>query len=250
MSSRYTEALAAISDVVTKTNNSVLWGLKLYPTGMDCMITPGVEVPIGMMTGPAVIQGIMGLPPGMPIGTPTHLAIDAATAQLKTRTTSNPKYILLTTDGEPNCGGGAATSVNAIRAAVMAGFPTFVVGIATTGTTADGVLNDMATAGGEARAGATKYYPATSRDELVTTLTQITGQVTNCIFPLTRQPPSPNDVAVNVGGMRIQRDSMNGWNYGPGMNTVVLFGAACELAKSGKAGDVQILFGCPNTPIP
>jgi hypothetical protein len=32
--------------------------------------------------------------------------------------------------------------------------------------------------------------------------------------------------------------------------SVVLYGAACELAKSGKAGDVQIIFGCPNVPIP
>jgi len=250
MTSRFTEAMAAISDVLNKTNNTVLWGLKMYPTGMRCGIVPAVEVPIGMMTGPAVTMSLMGLPPGMPIGTPTHLAVDAATAHLKTRTTSNPKYILLTTDGLPNCGGGTMASVASITAAAGAGFQTFVVGIATAGTEADATLNSFAVAGGQPRMGATKYYPATVRDELVTVLTQITGQVTNCIYPLSMQPPSPNDVAVNVGGMRIARDPMNGWDYGPGMQSVVLHGKACELAKSGMAGNVQIIFGCPNQPIP
>jgi hypothetical protein len=250
MNTRFTEAMAAITDVLAKTNATVHWGLKLFPTGMDCMVTPGVEVPIGTMTGPAVTQGIMGLPPGMPIGTPTHLAVDAATAQLKMLTTPNSKYILLTTDGEPNCGGGAQASVASIQAAAAAGFHTFVVGIATAGTNADTTLNQMAMAGGEPRMGATKYYPASVRDELSAALTQITGQVTNCVYALGKQPPSPDDVAVNVGSMRIQRDNMNGWSYGMGMGSVVLNGAACELAKSGTAGDVQIIFGCPNVPIP
>jgi hypothetical protein len=250
MSTRFAEAMAAITDVLAKTNATVSWGLKLFPTGQDCMVTPGVEVPIGAMTGPMVTAGIMGLPPGMPIGTPTHLAVDAATAQLKTRTTTNPKYLLLTTDGEPNCNGGAQASVASIRAAATAGFHTFVVGIATAGTDADNTLNEMATAGLEPRMGATKYYPASVRDELSAALTQITGQVTNCIFPLTAQPPSPDDVAVRVGTMRIDRNMTSGWQYGMGMSSVVLYGAACDLAKSGKAGEVQIIFGCPNTPIP
>ena len=251
MNSRFTEAKAAITDVLAKTNATVLWGLKLYPTGtMMCQIMPGVEVPVGMMTGPAATTAINGANPGVPTGTPTNGAVDQATAHLKTRTTTNPKYLLLVTDGEPNCGGGPTASVASIQAAAGAGFHTFVVGIATAGTTADTVLNDFATAGGEPRAGATKYYPATLRDELVAALTQITGQVTNCIYPLTSQPPSPNDVAVNVGTMRIQRNAMNGWDYGPGMQSVVLHGAACDLAKSGTAGNVQIIFGCPNVPIP
>jgi len=251
MNTRFTEASAALTDVLAKTNATVLWGLKLYPTGaMMCNINPGVEVPVGMMTGPMVTMAVTGAVPGMPTGTPTHTAVTMGADHLKTRTTTNPKYILLVTDGEPNCGGGPTGSVMAIQAAATAGFHTFVVGIATAGTTADGVLNDMAMAGGEARMGATKYYPATLRDELVTVLTQITGQVTNCIFPLSKQPPSPNDVAVRVGGMRIERNMMNGWEYGMGMQSVVLYGAACELAKSGKGGEVQIIFGCPNVPIP
>jgi hypothetical protein len=252
MTSRFTEASAAITDVLAKTNATVMWGLKLYPTGaMMCNINPGVEVAVGAMTGPAVTAAIAGNVPGSPTGTPTHMAVAIGTEHLKMRTTSNPKYLLLVTDGLPNCsGGGPGPSVAAIQAAATAGFHTFVVGIATAGTEADTTLNMMAMAGGEPRMGATKYYPASVRDELTGVLTQITGQVTNCIFPLGTQPPSPNDVAVRVGGTRIDRNMMNGWEYGMGMQSVVLYGTACELAKSGKAGDVQIVFGCPNVPIP
>lgn len=249
--SRFVEATVAIFDVLAKTNDTVMWGLKMFPTGVQCGVTPGVDVPVGAQTAPAVTAAITAMPPGTPAGTPTHLAVAEATAQLRMRTTDNAKYILLATDGEPNCpDGGDVPSVAAIAAATAAGFHTFVVGIATAGTTADTVLNAMAEAGGEARAGATKYYPATVRDELTTTLTQITGQITNCVYPLAQKPPSPNDVAVNVGTMRIARDATNGWTYGDGMNSVVLKGTACDLAKSGQAGDVTIVLGCPGIIIP
>jgi hypothetical protein len=75
--------------------------------------------------------------------------------------------------------------------------------------------------------------------------------VASCTFPLEKDPPSPNDVAVNVDGMRIMRDTTqtNGWNYGPG-RTITLYGAACDRVKSGQAQDVDIIFGCPDIPIP
>jgi hypothetical protein len=40
---------------------------------------------------------------------------------------------------------------------------------------------------------------------------------------------------------------MNGWNYGPGNHSIVLFGAACDGLKAAKTGNVQILYGCPGT---
>jgi hypothetical protein len=249
--SRFEEATTAIFDVLMKTNDTVLWGLKLFPTGAMCAVTPGVDVPVGAHMAATVTAGITALPPGIVQGTPTHLAVAEATAHLKMRTTDNPKFILVVTDGEPNCAVAADTlAVTAIETAAMAGFHTVVVGIATAGTDADNILNAMADAGREARAGATRYYPATKRDELTTTLGHITGAITtNCVYPLTNTPPSPDDVAVNVGAMRITRDASNGWTYGDGMNSVVLKGAACDLARSGQ-GDVTIVFGCPGIVIP
>jgi hypothetical protein len=76
----------------------------------------------------------------------------------------------------------------------------------------------MATAGGVPRAAVPPYYPVANRRSLVDALGQIAKTVASCTFPLDKAPPSPDDVAVNVDGMRVMRDpaQTNGWNYGPG----------------------------------
>jgi hypothetical protein len=66
-------------------------------------------------------------------------------------------------------------------------------------------------------------------------------------------PPSPEDVAVDAGGTRIQRDKarMNGWDYGgPDNMSIVLHGAPCDKVKSGAYKDVKITYGCPGMIIP
>jgi hypothetical protein len=59
----------------------------------------------------------------------------------------------------------------------------------------------------------------------------------------------PDNVAVEVDGVRIARDSSQGWQYGPGNTTVVLNGAVCDRLKAGTAKNVQIIFGCPGVVI-
>src|SRR5438094_173159 len=68
--------------------------------------------------------------------TPTTAAIDAAVNYLSGAIDSDghPKYILLATDGEPNCGSGAddnAAAEQAVANAATKGIHTFVVGIGT-----------------------------------------------------------------------------------------------------------------------
>jgi hypothetical protein len=110
----------------------------------------------------------------------------------------------------------------------------------------------MATEGGRPRNNpTTKYYPVASRDEFIMTLDSIATQVGSCTFPLSPPPPAPQNVAVNVDGMRVAQDptQMGGWNYGPGNTSIVFYGAACEALKSGASKDVQIIFGCGDTVI-
>ena len=255
--SRWEETTAAVTDVLRQTDGSIHWGLKNFPTPSGCKVEPGIEVPIGPMSA-AVVDAIATTLPSMGAsGTPTGLAMQAATGYLRTRATINPKYVVLATDGEPACYGMdevlyRLAAVDAIAAANAAGFPTFVIGIATAGTDADIILNAMARAGGRPRVGDPAYYPVASKQSLVEALGQITRVVATCDFPLTSTPPSPNDVAVNVDGTRVLRDPtrMNGWEYSPDGKVVVLHGAICDLIKAGKAKDVDIIFGCPNVPIP
>jgi hypothetical protein len=252
--SRWMEATAALTDVLGQTNGTISWGMKSFPLPEGCDVQPGVEVPIGASTTPVTNAIRATMPNQGSAGTPTAETVTVATAYMRTRTSASAKYLVLATDGEPTCPGDnpEAATIAALSAAKSAGFATFVIGIATAGTDADRILSEMATAGGVPRAAVPPYYPVANRRNLVDALGQIAKVVASCSFPLDKDPPSPNDVAVNVDGMRVMRDpaQASGWNYGPGNRVITLYGAACDRVKSGQVEAVDIIFGCPNVPIP
>ena len=130
-------------------------------------------MPIAANNAPMMLAAIAGTMP-LGNGTPTRYAIQKAVAHLKATPTNTPRYILLATDGEPNCADGMTNAlvdpdgaVDAIRMAAAEGFKTFVIGIATQFGDANMTLNRMAEAGGEPRMGDPRYYPVASRTELV-----------------------------------------------------------------------------------
>jgi hypothetical protein len=257
---KWTEVVGAVDLVVNRTQGAVAWGLKLFPTPNACSVPDGATVPVASMNHAAIMTSINGNRAVMNGGsTPTRVAVEKATAFLRSTPSTNNKHILLATDGEPNCVPGAtntrtedrAGAVAAVAAASNAGIPTFVVGIATLGSSAHETLNQMADRGGRARSGAVKYYPVASRDELVAALETITGQIASCTFPLDPPPPVPENVAVEVDGARVARDQSQaqGWNSGPNNRSIVLYGAICDSVKAG-AKNVQILYGCPGISIP
>ena len=184
--------------------------------------------------------------------TPTHLAIRAAAAYMKTLPSKNPKFIMLATDGEPNCYDKMVMPpeyLTALQDAAMGGIRTFVVGVNTSAMrNAPAVLDMMAIMGGEARQGTPKHYSVESKQELVDTLVAIATGVSNCYFPLTKAPPSPSDVAVKVEGTRVPPDPAhtNGWDYaGPDRMAIQIYGSTCDALKAGKITNIQIIFGCP-----
>jgi hypothetical protein len=256
--SRWQAVTSALDAVVGKTQASVNWGLKLYPNpGSACGVQNGVELAPTTNAHDQIVGLFMSRAAASRGGTPTRAAVEAATAFLKASTSPNPKYLLLATDGLPNCLNGDGSdrghdedgAVKAVADAEAAGFATFVVGIAIDATSTM-TLNRLADAGSKPRNDPTMhFYPATSQDELTSALAAIAGQVGSCVFPLDKQPPSPQDVAVDVNGKRIGPDPANGWTYGAGMRSIELHGKACEAAKIDDA-KTQIIYGCPGTPIP
>ncbi len=251
---RWEETTVAVTEVLTRTDGNIFWGLKTFPNPQGCDVAPGIEVPIGR--SPPVTQAIAASRPNQgSAGTPTDTAVTLAVEYLRTLNTPNPKYLVLATDGLPTCPFASPeafdATVAAIAAAQSAGFPTFVLGISTAGTEANDVLARMAMAGGRPRAGTPAYYPVEDRQSVVDALGQIAHVVESCTFPLDRTAPSPEDVAVNVDGMRVARDPtrMNGWEYGAGNKQIILYGAACDRVKSGSVASLEIVFGCPNMPI-
>jgi hypothetical protein len=258
--------VGALDAVLQATQAQVSWGLKLYPVGGDqCNVADAPEVPVAAANHAAVLASINSMPAMRDGGsTPTQAAVRKATAVFQNTPSPNNRFLLVATDGEPNCGMGGgggggggrgrsdrAGAVAAVADALKAGIPSFIVGIATAGSDAHDTLNMMADAGGRPRNDATKYYPVASRAELITALEVITGQIASCTFPLDTPPPVVDNVAVEVDGTRLARDNpASGWSYGPNNRSIVLNGEVCERLKAGTAKDVQILYGCPGAVIP
>ena len=119
------------------------WGLKMFAdTDSTVRRRPNtVAVPIAANNAGGIATQIANRTDAsgmvtMGSRTPTRLAENAAVNYLDTVQTSNPKFILLATDGQPNCAASGSNSaddtpgsVAAVTAAMTAGYPTFVVGI-------------------------------------------------------------------------------------------------------------------------
>lgn len=272
--SKWSVVVPSLMSVVTATTDSISWGLKTFPEAYtdsmsDCAggITNAIDVQVTPMNGTTMNSAITTTSPNGK-GTPTADAITAAATYLGKLTDTNPKYLLLATDGEPDCvgttkdtGSGDTAAVTAVGNALKAGFPTFVVGIVSTKQSAINELNLMASAGGEAISNsnplANHFYEidlASDPTELTGALKAITGQISTCLFPLSSPPPVRNDgtkVGVYVGAnmTRINYDATmtDGWAYTDANDTAIeVFGNSCAMIQAAGAGAVQIIFGCAN----
>ncbi len=229
-------------------STGVNWGLKFFmsPDADECGVLPDPEVPVGPDTASQIEEQIEAA--DQSLSTPTTAAINAAVAYLKTVDDGNKKFILLATDGEPNCGESRRTgkpdintvdvagATAAMAAAKEAGFTAYVVGI---GPSLEN-LNEMAQAGS-----GRDYFPANSPEQLAEALSSISTMVGSCSFASEDSPPDPNNVAVYVNKEQVARSDSEGWKFGASDKEIVLTGAYCERIQSGEETDVQILFGCP-----
>jgi hypothetical protein len=276
---KWAQVTSAINQVVAQSQATVRWGLKFFATaaggggfgggfggafgggfgmggGFDpaCSVNAAAEVPPAPMNAQAIAAAIAATMPGS--NTPTRAAVTQAGAYLAANTDANPKYILLATDGQPNCamaGQNAtvddAAAIAAVGSVAAMGFPTFVIGIATNGMAED-TLNKMAVSGGRSRAGTPSYYPVTNSADLVGVLQTIQGMIAlPCQFDVGGVPSNPNAVTVSVGGQVVP---MGDWTYGPGMRSVVFpdSGAICMMLMSGSVKDVSIILPCGEVIIP
>jgi hypothetical protein len=173
---KWHEAITGVEQIVGLTNGTLEWGLKLFASSSTCTVTPTVEVPVGLGTGPAITAALEGRQPTG--NTPTRLAVQAGAAYLATLTDARPKFMVLVTDGAPTCSGDLMSpddigrTTVALSDALAAGFPTFVVGVAVDPTE----TNDAATLagwGGRARSDSPPYYAASNATEVAAALATI-----------------------------------------------------------------------------
>jgi hypothetical protein len=249
---RWTTLVAGLNAVLTSSSTDVNWGLETFNSDGSCGVDPPeVAITPGAAGAAAVQAYIAGITPNG--STPTKLAISTAVTYLQTLTDTNGKYILLATDGLPNCAGGGnggggagATDLPAttteVGLAYQAGFKVYVLGVGPD----TGNLDALANAGGT-----NNYYPALTPQALSDALATIVGSVVSCSFGLGKAPPVPTNVAVqfnNDSSIKAPHDTSHtsGWDYTtPANNTIQLYGSWCDDITTGKYTSAQILMGCP-----
>jgi hypothetical protein len=257
--SKWEQTIAAVGDIVLRTDTKVDWGLKLSGTSSaGCGVDDGVEVPPAPTNAAAVVNAMAAVEPGG--GAPTRLAANAAFAYLSGLANQQPKYLLLATDGLPSCAPGASdpaagdttAAVQAVAAAADAGVPTLVLGVpTTTEPTSDATLTMMATAGLLSRSGAPPaYYPVSASAELVAFFTTFFG-LGSCNFSLSEPTAntSPEAIDIFANGKPLPRDTAHrdGWDYTDSTETFIeVYGPTCEdlLNPDLKARALIIAFRC------
>jgi hypothetical protein len=263
---RWDAVVPTVVSAIEATSTGILWGVKSYPEHDETdscapeSIVPTIHVPIGTDSAPLVVAEIEVTTP-LGDGTPTGDAIGFALDHLLERAmdSDSPKFILLATDGEPTCPeddddiSPKDHTLSHITAASDAGFPTFVLGVDTTKENTIRNLNEMAVAGGRPRAGDPSFYLASTQAEIAEALAAITGAIASCVFDLDPPPPVPDNIAVDFGDARADRDPtrQNGWEYtNDEFTQLEVYGTWCERITNEAMNQVSIKYGCPDQPIP
>jgi len=251
----------ALNGLVSSYDARVNFGMMLYPDDNAC--APG-SIRNGIMprNASAIMSTLGGLTTdffGCAIAhggaTPTPPSLDEARSNYSTIPV-NPigRYVLLATDGLPNCGpalpdGGTEETVDetvtAIEALRSAGIDTYVLGFGDGFDGGGDALMRMAVAGGTSRP-----YNARSAAELAMVLDTIAAEVIppSCTVELEGESRDPELFQVRFdGGELIARDPSHtrGWDYDASTNTITFYGPECTEVQSGMVDSIDVDFGCP-----
>lgn len=263
-SDRWQGSVDAVEQVTSAFDDRVHFGLMTFPGqqqqggggrgGRGDVCAPGVtNVQIGANTGDDIKGALDAMDPGG--YTPTAATLQEALKLLGTTTISDqavasPKYVLLVTDGDPNCSSGAngptsadpvarQQSIDAIKALTNVGVQTYVVGYQTGSTAFASTLDQMAVAGGT---GQTKHISVASGGDLTKTFETIADRAISCSYQLDAPVDDPSFVLISVAKKsRSYQNAADGWTLSADKRTITLLGTACEQLRAGSAFSVQIV---------
>jgi hypothetical protein len=217
-----------------------------------------VNVEIGKNKAPDIMQVLSTMTPsGL---TPTSGSLEAALGAIGSARQQGdevvpPKYVLLITDGDPNCSQGAmmgqagfggggidpaarTETIAAIEKLRNEGVQTFVVGYQTAGSNFVQQLDMMAAAGGT---GDTMHRSVSTAADLSKTFDEIAGRALSCSYKLEMPVEDPTYVRVTVAGAKPKfENSADGWTLGTDKQTVTLTGAACDTVQAGAVFKVEV----------
>jgi hypothetical protein len=135
-------------------------------------------------------------------------------------------------------------SLGAVQALAAVGVRTFVIGIP--GSEAySSLLDQLAVAGGTARAESPRYFRVADADALLQTVSALGSTVAlGCSIQLREPPPDPALVNLFFDGELIPSDPVDGWTFGD-TTSVDVHGAACALLENGDVLQADVIAGCP-----
>jgi hypothetical protein len=200
--------------------------------------------------------------------TPTGATLRNVLAYLVSAPTGHAAYVLLVTDGVPNCNSSLdpatctclatdppycegypesclddVATYAAIDALLAADFRTYVMALGRWMGSDRDVLDAMAVHGGTAH-----FYPAEDTASILTTFEEIMGTIVlSCTFDLhPTGDVDPTQVNLYVGGEIVPQDPgrTEGWNY-VDEDTVEFYGTICDTILSGDVTSVSAGYGCP-----
>ncbi len=238
---KWSSAVKAVKSITQAHQGAIRFGLQLFSMRSQSCHAGQVDVPIGPQNASAIAAA---LPPDADgNGTPIAGALDVASGVSALVDPDRSNNVLLITDGQENCKGRPSDVVASMFAR---GIKTYVVGF---GDEVDPTrLSEMATAGGTARAGQTKYYQADDPAALQAALDQVALGAIGCEFKLASTPPDPAKLYVYVNGELQARDpsKQSGWELNAATDRITLYGATCERVASSPDSKVSIVYGCPD----
>jgi hypothetical protein len=277
--SRWNSLYHVVDFLTSQFGEQVEFGAQLFPSAgawldeptndFSCLVQEAPEIAVGPGTA-ATIGDIIPGPDDLTIsgGTPATAGILSAAEHLMMLGGSDPRAIILVTDGAANCNPTEAPEDTLfVYDAELPGvvestfadmkIPVYVVGInildqmgTKPAVNAYESLNEVALAGGAPAEGVDSFYNTFNEAQLSDALTTVAGQI-ECTVNLQDEPEHPDLVEITAGGVKydevVDCESENGWVYtSPGgpYNAIRLCGSACDTLQ-GDGGTVAIDYTCP-----
>jgi len=278
---KWKELYGAADFALQKYESSIHFGLLMYPSDSMCK-TPGPQVKVGLNNRAGVLSYLAAAKPAG--GTPTAAALNNAASSLSSLgNKAAKKYLVLATDGGPNCnylliskpkcsctyasskdycctshptakcnvGHTCLDDANSLKVIkeirTSKGITTFVIGLEGTAEYVT-LLEAMAIAGGAPQiGGTTSYYKASSKTEIQNALNIIAASVISCTIDLAEKPKEPDYVLVYLDGKPVPRDKTktNGWDFSDAtMTKIKLYGSYCKSLQDGTKHTVTATFKC------
>ncbi len=270
---RWESALYAIDSVLSTQGEAINFGLMVYPAASapaETCSSAALRVALRPNAHDEIMTSLCGLQSFVG-ATPTGPALQGVADNLPSlglAATDRDNYVLLLTDGAPNClcsgsvsGCDASDRVNDAVSAMRAASPsvkTFVVGFAS-GASAISTLNCNAVRGGTQQCAETIdstscasytgsprcFYEADDPNALASAFEAIAGQVQSCTYALAQPPPDPS--LLFVYKMVLDQPTLLApgvdWTLDATNRRVHLLGRACDDVRSQRA-TIRVIYGC------